>query len=285
MDAVHAFRVRTLRSLGYETRVVLSNASGARPDLATPYRVDVSLVPAGGPPIPMAAGVAELAPGERIVLECAPFVGDRVGEHELVFHLLPTRLLAGSRDGHVAIHRDELSFYTGVQDQFVEYHRPDGFCAGVLYQGNAFNYDKLGRERTTLIQAPKVWVSDDVDTLISLAHGSADPAYCADTEVRCALVAEDGRRTSWRERIGPFSLSLLSMRERAARLGGRGPRFCTFYAVSETAALLPLTIQRHDRTGTIGLEHALPPIYYSNAFRGALRGRAIRGFARAEVFA
>ena len=43
VDAIHAFQVRTLRSLGFRTRVALANKSHLRPEFRTDYRVDVSV--------------------------------------------------------------------------------------------------------------------------------------------------------------------------------------------------------------------------------------------------
>ena len=42
LKAVHVFQVRTLRSLGFETRVALTNKSHTKGELATQYRIDVT---------------------------------------------------------------------------------------------------------------------------------------------------------------------------------------------------------------------------------------------------
>src|SRR5216684_1958439 len=109
LDAVHTFQVRTLSSLGYRTRVVLSNASGKEPQ---------------------------------------------------------------ARDGLVDVMREEVYFLSAVQDHYVEYYRADGFSAGLLYQAALFNYGKLGPQGMTIIQAPKVYVSEEVDTFLSLMNCS-----------------------------------------------------------------------------------------------------------------
>jgi len=278
LDAVHAFRVRTLRTLGYATRVTLSNGSERDPARATPYRVDVSVVPPGGPPGQVAIDAARLEPGGRTIVECEPFLGGHDAEVEVVFHLVPLSLEAGSRDGLVDLDRATLYYYLNAQDHYAEYYRPDGFAAGVLYQSGAINYDLFSKERSLIVQAPKVVVSDRVETYMSLAHGSGDPSYGESAQVSCSLVAPDGRKVSWHEELPAFTTTLQSMRRRAEALDGPlSPtlRFYSYYAVCENAALIPLTIVQDTVTGALSLEHSLPPIYYGDAVRGATRGRAL----------
>lgn len=282
LDAVHAFRVRTLASLGYRTRVALGNASHTRQAYATPYRVDVSVCDGPGGRRILAEGVARIAPRERVVLECEAFSIARDRDVEIVFHLVPESLLPGDDDGTVTLPRDQLYFYLTVQDHYVEHHRSDGFCAGVLYQSGAFNYPLFSKEASTLIQAPKCFVSDRIDTLVSLVNSSADPAWSTTADVHCALVAPSGALvTDWVETLPPFGLALVSLRARlraAAVEIGTQLRFFCLHAVCSNATLLPITIQRDDHTGAIGLEHSLPPIYYAEAARGPLRSAAIAGF-------
>ncbi len=282
LDAVHAFRVRTLRALGYRTRVVLGNKSDQRAEWATPYRVDVSVTGASRQRVVERRRVARVMPGGRLALDCEPFVAGLEGDVELVLHLVPELLAERANDGKLSLSREQLYFYLSVQDHYVEYYREDGFCAGVLYQSGAFNYELFSRERSTLIQAPKCYLSEELDTFMSVVNSSADPDYAVTAELRCELADASGRAlVRWVESIPPFSAALLSLRDRVRELVpalGPTPRFYCFYAASTNATLLPLTIHRNDRTGAIGLEHSLPPIYYAAEARGPVRARAIQAF-------
>jgi hypothetical protein len=279
LDAVHAFRVRTLHALGYQLRVVLGNGSDRRADWQCDYRVDVSLSPVQGRRGRFFPAVATIAPGRHQLLDCESFVEGLDEDVELVCHLVPERLAPRSVDGLITLSREELYFYFNAQDHFAEYYRKDGFAAGVLYQSGAFNYDLFSKERSTLIQAPKCYVSTEVDTMLSVVNSSADPDYDTTAHLRCVLVSSDGARAvAWQESLPPFAPRLLSLRDRLRTAGARvdaTPRFSCLYATSKDATLLPITIQRNDRTGTIGLEHSLPPLYYAETARGPARMRAI----------
>jgi hypothetical protein len=276
LDAVHSFRVRTLRALGYRLRVALGNGSDRRADWQCDYRVDVSV---GSAPRRSFSSVAKVAPGERRLLDCSAFVEGLEDDVELVCHLVPESLAPRAKDGLVTLSREELYFYFNAQDHYAEYYRDDGFSAGVLYQSGAFNYDLFSKERSTLIQAPKCYVSSEIDTLLSVVNSSADPDYAVTARLRCVLVpAEGGSPIVFEEELAPFLPRLLSLRDALRRAGvslDATPRFYCLYATSHDATLLPITIQRNDRTGAIGLEHSLPPLYYAETSRGPARMRAI----------
>jgi len=192
-------------------------------------------------------------------------------------------------DGLISISREELFYLFTVKDHYVEYYREDGFATGVLYQSGAFNYPKFSREATSFIQAPKGYVSSTVDTLMSLVNASPDLTYARTAEVRCALRSGDGTLAhAWTERLAPFEPGLISLRKKALEMGapiGAAPSFFCFYAVCQGSTLVPLTINLDDGTGAIGLEHSLPPLYYSSAISGPMRARAIREFAASSLFA
>lgn len=284
IDAVHTFAVRTLRSLGFGTRVTLSNASGTT-RFATDYRVDVTMYGPGGERRAIES-VGTLAPGEKLSFDCASFVDDTARDQVVTFHLLPTRLLAEVKDGTLAIARDELYALWTAQDHYVEYFREDGFAAGVLYQSGAFNYDKFSREGTTLIQAPKVYLSRDVDTLLSLMNTSPVAGYQKRAHLRCVLIGEDGWRSPiWREEIDPYEARSISLRAHAPHVADKvDPSFFCLYGLCEDATMVPLTITRNDRSGAIAIEHALPPMYYSPVMFGPARAKVISSLSRAAMF-
>ena len=288
LAAVHTFQVRTLRSLGYRTRVALSNASDRRPELATAYRIDVSVFGPTGARERTFADVGTVEPGKKLLIDAEPFVDGYDRDVAIIFHLVPLRIAASAVDGLVTIARDELFFLFNVQDHYVEYYRDDGFAAGVLYQSGAFNYEKFSRERSSFLQAPKGYVARDVDTIFSVMNTSLAERYDHVAELKCTLVhGASERKHTWIEQLPPFQPVSISMRDRASALGialSDDPEFVCFMGACETATLVPLTINRDLRTGCIGVEHSLPPLYYAGAVTGKLRARALASFARSRVF-
>ncbi len=286
LDAVHTFQVRTLASLGYRTRVALSNASANEPGLETVYRVDVAVFGPTGKRERFFENIATLEPRRKVPLDCERFVEGYASDVEVIFHLIPLRLAARAKDGLVDISRAELFGLMSAQDHYVEYYRDDGFSSGVLYQSGAFNYSKFSKDATTIIQAPKGYVAKDVDTIMSVLNSSLDPAYDRTARLKCTLIDGD-RRTSWIEECPPFQPVSISMRSRASELGitlGVEPHFVCFMAVCETATLIPLTINRDLRTGCIGIEHSLPPTYYASSVTGPLRAKVISEVTRSHLF-
>jgi len=287
IDAVHTFQVRTLGSLGYRTRVALSNASDANPELTTGYRIDVSVYGPSRTRERFFADVARLEPRKKILIDAERFVEGFTQDVEIIFHLIPLRLEPIAKDGLVSTTREELFFLFGAQDHYVEYYRDDGFCSGVLYQSGAFNYDKFSKDATTLIQAPKGYIAADMDTLVSVMNSSLDPAYDKTASLKCSLQDSAGRRIAWVEEVPPFQPVSISMRSRAADLGitlGDKPQFLCFMGICETTTLVPLTISRDLNTGCIGIEHSLPPLYYATSLMGKMRARTVASFARANIF-
>src|SRR5262245_32746590 len=103
LSAINAFQVRTLRSLGFSTRVSLINKSNTDPKRATDYRVDITAYDGQGTVIRTASDVARLAPGGFTQLDCETFTEGVTGDSLLTFHLVPLRLADGSTDGMVGI--------------------------------------------------------------------------------------------------------------------------------------------------------------------------------------
>lgn len=280
-DAMHSFQIRTLRSLGYRTRVALSNKSHERPEFRTDYRVDLSVYNAGQGRTGFVEGIGTLPAGGRFTYDCTPH---DTGAHDsvLVFHMVPTQFAGPTAD----VERDALMFWNGAQDHFVEYFRDDGCAAGVLYQNGPFNHPKLSPKGTTLIQAPKFYVSSSVDSVLSVINASADAGYDRVVKLRLTLVG-DGVRCSWVEDIEPFVPAAISMREQVRARGialTDAPRFVCLYAACENATLIPLTIVRHDATGAIGIEHSLPPEYYSALVKGPARQRVMDQLDKSALF-
>jgi hypothetical protein len=177
-------------------------------------------------------------------------------------------------------------FINGVQDHFVEYFRDDGYSAGVLYQNGPFNHPKLSPKSATLIQAPKFYASTDVDSLLSVINASAHAAYDRVARLRLTIVG-DGIEHTWIEEIHPFVPALISIREQLKRRGVSirdAPRFVCLYGLCENATLIPLTLVTNDKTGALGIEHSLPPDYYSEVVKGPARMKVMERLENSSLF-
>ncbi len=282
LSAINAFQVRTLRSLGFSTRVSLINKSNTDPKRATDYRVDVTAYDAQGRVIRTASDVARLEPGGFTQLECEPFTDGVTEDSLLTFHLVPLRLASGATDGMVGIDMGELMYLLTAQDQYVEYHRDDGYSSGVLYISAAMNM-RSNPERTTMIQAPKIHIGPGVTTFMSLMNTSPDADYATVANMKCCLTTPDGRIAArWTEDVGPFRVMLVDLSRHVQP--SDVARFYTFHGLCRNASLIPLTMNYDTRRHTLAVEHSLPPTYYGSAVKGAIRTGVIESLARSELF-
>jgi len=292
LKALHVFQVRTLQSLGFNTRVTLSNKSHNKGALATDYRVDLTVYSPDGTGSTYREGVAHLPTDAAVRLDCTQWQTHPGQDQVMIFHLMPTRLLSAANGaGEVDIDRAEIWSLFTAQDHYVEYYRLDGFSSGVLYQSGAFNYRKFSREETTVIQAPKVFLTSTLDTVLSVLHTSFEPNYHQDAVLRCSLLNEQAKPVAqWTSRIKPFTGQLISMRQALSAGGealpvGDDMRSYTLLALCENAALLPLILNVDAARGTLAVEHSLPPMYYGHSVTGPVRAQMIAELCCSGIFA
>jgi hypothetical protein len=285
--ALLTYQVRTLRSLGFGTRIVLSNSSHQRPELATSYRVSLSLYEGWPRRRREVDALGTIAPGQKLAFECDPFLEDHGTDALLIFHLVP-EALAGRRECDIT--RDELMWRLTVQDHFVEYYKPSGYACGVLYQSGAFNYPKFAKDGSTIIQAPKCYVSTAVDSYVSVVNACPVAPYQKRATMSCALSAPDRSfETRWVETLEPFETRLIDVKAAARRAGARVGEssaldFLCFYGLSADTTLLPLIVHHQRESGRLALEHSLPPAYYGTAVNGPVRARTLASLVKAPIF-
>jgi hypothetical protein len=292
LKALHVFQVRTLQSLGFDTRITLSNKSHNKGALATDYRVDLTVYSPDGARSSYREGVAHLPTEAAVRLDCAQWQTHPGQDQVMIFHLMPTRLISTATvTGEVDIDRTEIWSLFTAQDHYVEYYRPDGFSSGVLYQSGAFNYRKFSREETTVIQAPKIFLTATLDTVISVLHTSFEPNYYKDAVLFCSLLDEQAKPVAqWTIRIKPFTGQLISMKQEISASGGVLPtgsdmHSYTLLALCENAALLPLILNVDVARGTLAVEHSLPPMYYGHSVTGPVRAQMIAELRSSGIFA
>lgn len=282
LKALHVFQVRTLQSMGFSTRVTLSNKSHNKGPLATDYRVDVTIYSPDGASSTHHEGIANLPTDAAVRIDCTQWQSNSGEDHVMIFHLMPTRLLPNvDTAGLVDIDRAEIWSLFTAQDHYVEYYRPDGFSSGVLYQSGAFNYRKFSREETTVIQAPKVFLTSTLDTVLSILHTSFEPDYQRDAVLRCCLLSASAQAVAqWEVSIKPFTARSISIKDALSEKGMALPKdgeiqTYTLLCLCDNAALLPLVLNIDASHETLAVEHSLPPMYYGNTVAGPVRAQMI----------
>lgn len=291
LKALHVFQVRSLQSLRFNTRVTLSNKSHNKGALATDYRVDLTVYSPDGTSSSYREGVAHLPMEAAVRLDCTQWQTHPGEDQVMIFHLIPTRLISVTNPaGEVDIDRSEIWSLFTAQDHYVEYYRPDGFSSGVLYQSGAFNYRKFSREETTVIQAPKVFLTSMLDTMLSVMHTSFEANYQRDALLHCSLLDEQAKPVAqWTSRVKPFTVRLMSMKRVLLSGGvmlptGGEMRSYTLLALCENAALLPLIFSVDDARCSLAVEHSLPPMYYGHSVTGSVRAQMVAELRNCGIF-
>lgn len=271
-----------LRRLGYGTRVTINNGLAAGNPSATPLALSLSAWDESGGYIGSTDQLGELQPGEITKLEIDSLLdqlpsaaeGDVLG----MLHLVPPDLV-GKQTTEVPT--KDLMAHMFASDDFVEFHqKPKGVITGVAYQTGPLNDARFGSTRSTVVQAPKVIVSDTVDTLFCLMNLSTSFDYDNQVEMDFWILGPDGQRITraWVE-VPPFTYRLIScveVLERAGALdafreaGGRG----MFLGYSKNGTAVPLSLTRNQQSGAIACDHTLPPIFYFTTWGGETRLKA-----------
>jgi hypothetical protein len=272
-----------LRELGYGTRVSINNGVGPDNPLATPMTVSMSVYDNEGGRIATTGEIVALEPGEIVKLDIDAEL-ERVegvpanGSLLVMLHAVPIKWASLTS---VDVPAAEMMAHVRSSDDFIEYHqRPKGVVTGVAYQTGPLNDLRLSSTRTTVCQAPKVIVTEPVDTLFSLMNISTRPDYTDTVRMDYWILGPGGERIarSFVE-VPPFSFRLVSASdalERAGRLeqyraaGGVG----MFLGLSKNGTLVPISMTRNRATGAIACDHTLPPIFYLSTWGGDARKRA-----------
>ena len=272
-----------LRRLGYGTRVTINNGLPAGSPSATPLAISLSAWDESGSYLGTTDQIAELSPGEIVKLEAETLLDSLLpteveGDALATFHLVPEGL-RGSTSTEVAT--KDLMAHMSASDDFVEFHqKPKGVITGVAYQTGPLNDARFGSSRSTVVQAPKVIVSDTVDTLFCLMNLSTSFDYDNQVEMDFWILGPDGKRITrgWVE-VPPFTYRLVSMTETLERAGalddfreagGRG----MFLGYSKNGTAVPLSLTRNRSSGAIACDHTLPPIFYLTSWGGETRLKA-----------
>jgi len=282
-----------LRELGYGTRVSINNGVPADSPMSTPMTVSMSVYDNEGGKIATTDPFIDLAPGEIVKLDIDAEL-ERVpglsadGALLVMLHVVPVKWADAAT---VDIPAGEMMAHVRSSDDFIEYHqRPKGVVTGVAYQTGPLNDPRLSSTRTTVCQAPKVIVTEPVDTLLSLMNLSTRADYSDTVRMDYWILGPGGERiVRSKIEVPPFSFRLVSATETLERAGllesyrergGVG----MFLGLSQNGTVVPISLTRNRRTGAIACDHTLPPVFYLSTWGGDARKRANARLAQ-EFFA
>src|SRR5450830_1755432 len=94
IKALHTFQIRTLQSLGFNTRVSLTNKSHEKAGYATNYRVNLTVYRPDRQVETSSTDIARLDIGETISIDSGQWARDDGQDRIMIFHLIPERFTA-----------------------------------------------------------------------------------------------------------------------------------------------------------------------------------------------
>jgi hypothetical protein len=276
-----------LRRLGYGVRPTINNGVPAGHPMATDMTISLSLFDEDGGHLGTSGTIAELAPGEITKLDLDELLArDEVGgsirtsegDQLAVFHVVPSDLTGQAA---ATVSTKAMMAHVLASDDFIEFYQRDGdVITGVAYQTGPKNDGRLGSTQTTVVQAPKVIVSEPVDTLFMLMNISTTFEYDRPVALDFWLLRPDGTRVTRSSiEVPPWSYRLLSttaVLEAAGALeefreqGGMG----MLLGYAKDGTLVPLSLTRNKVSGAIACDHTLPPVFYVTTWGGDARLKA-----------
>jgi hypothetical protein len=282
-----------LRRLGYGTRVTINNGVGPDQPAATEFTISLSAFDQSGKHLGISPEITRLQPGEIEKLDVDSLLDEHFGLHPdedvlCILHPVPARF-----EGQTSVEVDpkELMAHVFVSDDFIEYHqREGGIVTGVAYQTGLLNDPRSSSTRTTVCQAPKVIVSEPVDTMFALMNVSNRFEYANPVTMNFWILGPQGNRVARSAvEVPPFSYRLVSTTDVLAEAGvleqyredgGMG----MFLGYSKNGTLVPLSLTRNKVSGAIACDHTLPPVFYVTTWGGEKRLQANARLER-EFFA
>lgn len=274
-----------LRRLGYGVRPTINNGLEAGHPFATPLELTLSMFDDERGHLGTSAPLGRLEPGEIVKLDldevlARPEVRERIepgsGADQLaVIHLVPERWTG---ETSVTVKPGDMMAHTLASDDFIEYHQEHGpVITGVAYQTGPKNDPRMGSTQTTVVQAPKVIVSEPVDTLFTLMNVSTSFDYDREVGMEFWILRPDGVRVARSSiTVPPWSYRMVSttkVLEEAGALdefragGGMG----MFLGYAKNGTLVPLSMTRNKESGAIACDHTLPPVFYVTTWGGKAR--------------
>lgn len=274
----HNFTCATARWFGLESRVTLNNKTGET------CQVGVEIFDSSGNLLGSSDKLATMPDQSMTFIDLENLEKDlrirkSTGESLHVFSLTPERFLEGPE--YIEVEPGEVFKKMGIQDHYIEhYDTATGFSSGVLYQSVPMNSSNFSSTYSFLLQAPKIFLSDERNTAFLLLFPSPDdkPPVPEEALVQVKLKSESGEDlVYWEERIPRGGLKYIDIKRSLARLGVNPLSvvnehgFVHCEAFCDHASFVELTMNFNERLRTFDLEHSLPPIYYNLGVQGEKR--------------
>ena len=266
-----------LAPLGYETSISINNGL-MESSFSCAMQLSISIFSNEGKIIAKKQ-LQTIEPGQ-IVRISADDEMQKLGIHPEenmigVIHSVPIEFSGQSK---VTIDRRFIHQHVAASDDFIEFRqKPKGVITGVAYQMGPQNDYRFNRTRSTLIQAPKIIISKEVDTLFAIINVSTKLDYNETAHLGFRILGQDGELVCQDSlEIQPWGFQLLSVSKILRRhnkleeflaQGGRG----MFFGLSLDCGLVPISLTRNTSTGAIACDHTLPPVYYFSNWAGQIR--------------
>lgn len=289
LEAVHSLPVRTFASLGFKTLVGLTNDSHLTPGYATPYKIQAKIYSPDGNLVHLYSDPELLKPDSKRVLNISELPGIENQDQLVMFSLLPESINSRSTyfDKYCDVSMHELRTLVNTQGHQIEYRRPDGYSAGVLYACGAFNYEKFHpTPPSTLLQAPKCYISNSIDTFLTFSNTCPNPSYKESHEVKVALTNGLGEVVATlTQKLLPFTTSTISIKEMLSTTSVvEGLNFYSISAFCGTGLVLPLIFISDRQENTLAVEHTFGPWVYAESITGSKRRLADISLLNSPLF-
>lgn len=180
---------------------------------------------------------------------------------------VPTKFGFGK---YVDVSYEELKSYNGSQDHYIEHYNDNG-SFGVLYNiPPNINNPSYGARCTTLTQLPKIFKSENFNTLLILYNISSNEDYKTEANFIYKIFNRFG------EIILKDNINILPNSYKTIDIENEFNlkniiNFDEFYyleGISENATLIPLTLIYNKKSNMCSLEHSIPPIGYGDKIFG-----------------
>jgi hypothetical protein len=180
---------------------------------------------------------------------------------------------------------EEREGYFPQEHQLIQRNPRTGYSSSLIYDQHPVPIPGAPVSPIILL-APKVWVSNDLNTLISFASASSSPGQGAeDVPLEVHVLGQDGEviSSSVRAKLknSVWIVDVKELLEGRLRMSSE-PRFLTVAARGGAGLYAITTFIINEAAGTFALEHSLPPQYYMDGDRSRVRREAVR-FQRKQV--
>lgn len=267
-----------LDSLNYGTAPTINNGLTSGP-FVTRFAVSLSVFNETGELVKTVDKITYLEPGEVKKIDTRLYL-DKLGLDHFQNSLGMLSLIPEKYFGleNVHVNRSELESHVQSSDDFIEFRQePKGVITGVAYQVGQQNDLQFSKTRKTLVQAPKVIIGENVDTLLALMNVSTNFGYEDTAVFNFCLLDSDGSVIaegtidvpSWTYRLISIH-NMLNKRGILAEFTKRGG-LGMIVGSCENAGLIPISMTRNLKTGAIACDHSLPPVYYVSTWSGKSR--------------